>query len=350
MVVVTRILRVLFACFIGLSGAAMSDAVSAKETLRMLTWPGYADAEIVAEFERRLGVAVEVSYVNSDDELWDRINRNNGAGYDVFAVNTAELQRYIDKGLTAPIDIANIPNHARQLPRFQNLAAIPGVVRKEKVHAVPYTYSEMGLIYNRKIVKKIPDSMSAMWDPAYRGRVLAYNTSSHNFSIAALLLGVKNPFRLDEQSFKQAARKLVDLRRNVLTFYTSPEEAVKLFLEHDVALVFANFGTQQVQALRQAGADIGYVIPREGALAWLDCWVVTRGAKDKKLAEQWINFALEKNISERLTRDHGLANTVTPFPGRKSGDRIIWLEPLEDYAKRSQLWAQIHSGDSPERF
>jgi putative spermidine/putrescine transport system substrate-binding protein len=350
MSVATKILRVFFACLIGLSGAALPDVVFARETLRILTWPGYADAGIVAEFEQRLGVTVEVSYVNSDDELWDRINRNNGAGHDVFAVNMAELQRYMDKGLTAPIDIANIPNHARQLPRFRNLASIPGVVRKGKVHAVPYTYSEMGLIYNRKTVKKIPDSMSAMWDPAYRGRVLAYNTSSHNFSIAALLTGAKDPFRLDGQAFKQAARKLVGLRRNVLTFYNSPEEAVKLFLENDIALVFANYGTQQVQALRQAGADIGYIIPQEGALAWLDCWVVTSAAKDKKLAERWIDFTLEKKVSDRLTKHHGLANTVTPFPGGKSGDRIIWLEPLEDYGRRKLLWDRIQSGDSLERF
>jgi putative spermidine/putrescine transport system substrate-binding protein len=350
MFVVTKVLRMFLTCIIAVSAVTVSDGVLAKEKLRILAWPGYADAEVVAEFERRLGVAVEVSYVNSDDELWDRIKRNNGARYDVFAVNTAELQRYIDKGLTAPIDIAHIPNHAHQLPRFQNLAAIPGVVRKGKVYAVPYTYSEMGLIYNRKTVKNIPDSMSAMWDPAYRGRVLAYNTSSHNFSVAALLMGVKNPFRLSKPELRQAARKLVDLRRNVLTFYDSPEEAVKLFLENDIALVFANYGTQQVQALRQAGADIGYIIPREGALAWLDCWVVTRGAKDKALAEQWINFTLEKKVSDRLTQQHGLANTVTPFPNSDKDARIIWLEPLEDYAKRKLLWDRITSGDSSERF
>ena len=350
MFVVTKFLRVFLLCGIALSALAMPDVAVAEEKLRILAWPGYADAEIVAEFERRLGVAVEVSYVNSDDELWDRINRNNGAGYDVFAVNTAELQRYIDRGLTAPIDIANVPNHARQLPRFQSFASIPGVVRKGKVYAIPYTYSEMGLIYNRKTVKKIPDSMSAMWNPAYRGRVLAYNTSNHNFSIAALLTGAKDPFRLDEQAFKQAARKLVGLRRNVLAFYNSPEEAVKLFLENDVALVFANYGTQQLQALRQAGADIGYIIPREGALAWLDCWVVTSAARDKSLAERWIDFTLEKKASDRLTTHHGLANTVTPFPGGNSGDRIIWLEPLEDYGKRKLLWDRIHSGDSLERF
>jgi putative spermidine/putrescine transport system substrate-binding protein len=79
--------------------------------------------------------------------------------------------------------------------------------------------------------------------------------------------------------------RLIAVRRNVLTFYSLPEESVQLFREHKVALLFANYGTQQVQQLKKAGADIGYTIPKEGALAWLDCWTVTRGAKNKLLAE-----------------------------------------------------------------
>lgn len=330
---------------IGLGGPA-----AAKEHLRILTWPGYADPDLVAEFERRTGVRVQVSFVNSDDELWDKISRRKGADYDVFAVNTAELQRYLDANLAQPIDLRRILNQTRQLPRFRKLEAIPGIVRDGRVYAIPYTYSEMGLIYNRKLVKQAPQSIAALWDPAYRGRVLVHNTSNHNFSLAALLLGAPNPFHLNQNEFRDAARKLVSLRRNVRTFYGSPEEAVKLYFEHDIAIVFANYGTQQLNSLQQAGADVGYVIPREGALAWLDCWVVSRGAADRATAERWIDYTLEKNVSEALTTRQGLANTITPFPDSSPKDRIIWLQPLEDFGKRNALWSRIMSGDGPEKF
>jgi putative spermidine/putrescine transport system substrate-binding protein len=320
------------------------------QVLRILAWPGYADTDVVAAFQRRHGVEVQVSYVTSDDELWDKLNRNSGADYDLFAVNTAELQRYIDGGLAVPVNLLRITNHPRQLPRFQKLGDIPGIVRNGQVYAIPYTYSEMGLIYNRKLVQQPPQSLAVMWDPAYRGRVLAHNTSNHNFSIAALLLGARNPFRLDRDEFNAAARKLVMLRRNVRTFYSSPEEAVKLYLDNDIAIVFANYGTQQVKALQQAGADVGYVIPREGALAWLDCWVVARGVKDRDMAERWIDYTLEKKVSDALTTRHGLANTITPFPDSSAKDKIIWLQPLEDFAQRNATWNRIFSGDSLEKF
>lgn len=324
--------------------------VSAEEILRILTWPGYADEDIVRAFEKRYKVNVEVTFVTRDDDLWDNINKDSGSHFDVFAVNTAELQRYIDNDLVLPIDINNISNHKKQLPRFQNYESIPSISRDHVIYAAPYTYSEMGLIYNRKIISDPPRSMSAMWDPRFQGQVLAYNTSNHNFSVAGLLIGAKDPFQLTDKEIRQAAQLLIELRRNVLTFYTAPEESVRLFKENQVALVYANYGSQQITQLQEAGADIGYIIPDEGALAWLDCWAITKGAKNKKLAEEWINYTLEKEVSDTLTKRQGLANTVTPFPNSKSNDKIFWLEPLENYEKRKNLWDKVISGDLPETF
>lgn len=330
---------------LGLSVSALYGEVSAREQLRIVAWEGYADPEVVKTFEQRFNVDVEVTLVATDDELWDKINRNNAADYDVFAVNTAELQRYIDRGLSIPIRLSHIPNRAAQLPRFHQLAGIPGLMHRGEVYGIPYTYSEMGLIYDQKRVKNIPDSISALWDPAYRGRVLAYNGSSHNFSIAGMAIGASSPFRLDKQEYIRATAKLIELRRNVLAFYSSPQEAVKLFTENDVVVVYANYGSQQLKALRDAGAHVGYVIPREGALAWLDCWTVTRGARNRRLAEQWINYTLEKSVSERLPKLHGLASTREAFPAIQPEARFIWLEPVENSAKRKQLWDRILSGD-----
>jgi len=208
----------------------------------------------------------------------------------------------------------------------------------------------MGLIYDRKQVKEMPTSMAAMWDPQYRGRVLAYDGSTHNFTLAALLQGSKTPFRLSESDYKRAVAKLIELRRNVLTFYSQPEEAVELFREHRVALVFANYGNQQVRQLQKAGADIGYVIPREGALAWLDCWSVTRGARDRRLAEAWIDFTLEEAVSAALTERQGLANTVQADSSAAPSSKIIWLQPVEDSLRRAALWSRIVSGDRPGKF
>jgi putative spermidine/putrescine transport system substrate-binding protein len=340
-------LRQALATLVSVAAVLFTSAAHADETLRVLAWPGYADPDIVKVFEQRHKVSVQVTIVGSDENLWERVSANRGIDFDVFAVNTAELKRYIDAGLSVPLTLANVPNVAQQQARFRDRSAIPNIARGADVFAVPYTYSEMGIIYDRKQVAEPPTSITALWDPRYKGRVLAFDTGGHNFSIGALALGKPNPFQLDEASYKEVTAHLIALRRNVLTFYSLPEESVQLFRDHKVALLFANYGTQQVQQLTKAGADIGYVIPKEGALAWLDCWTLTRGAKNKALAEAWIDYMLEKPVGRALVERQGLANTVDSSPSTDRSNKIIWLEPVEDAGRRSAIWAHIISGDRP---
>lgn len=333
-------------CLPALAPLLPAHASTSGPVLRVLAWPGYADKDVVEAFEQQHEVRVELTVVDSDDALW--LHMQAGRDIDVFAVNTAELQRYIQAGMALPLDLSRIANVQRQQPLFRAGAAIPGLSRNGRRYAVPYTYSGMGLIYNRKLVSAPPDSIQALWDPRYRGQVLAFDASSHNFCLAAMALG-RPPFRLSHADWRPVLQKLIALRRNVLTFYNQPEEAVELFRSNPVALVFANYGSQQVRALRDAGADIGYVIPREGALAWLDGWVIHSASLQRGLAEAWINFTLSPAVSRLLTERHGLANTLD-HAAEEEAERLVWLEPVEDAERRARLWARVRSGDRLEHF
>src|SRR5437773_11467679 len=77
----------------------------AKE-LRILAWQGYADPDWVKAFEAQYKVDVNVVFIGTDDEIWAKIKGSEGKDFDLFAVNTAQLQRYLDLGLVAPYDLA----------------------------------------------------------------------------------------------------------------------------------------------------------------------------------------------------------------------------------------------------
>lgn len=318
---------------------------AAERTLRVLAWPGYADADVVQAFERREGVRVEVSFIDSDDALWQRMSADQGRAFDVFAVNTAELQRYIAAGLVSGVDPQRMPRRAAQLPRFRDLHTVPGLVHGGTAYAIPYTYAEMGLIHDRRQLPQAPTSIAALWDAKWRGKVLAYNGGVHSFSLAALAMRLPNPFKLRTTDWPPVVGQLIALRRNVLGFYTQPDESVRLFKERGAALMFANYGSQQVKLLEAAGVDVGYVVPREGALAWLDCWAISAGAQGHALATRWIDYLLEPEPSAVLTQRQGLANTVTLSPFHRPDAKLHWLEPVEDTQRRTRLWDRIVSGD-----
>ncbi|HZZ05692.1 ABC transporter substrate-binding protein [Paraburkholderia sp.] len=342
----TLLINAAFCC----SLLSSAPVMAADQVLRVLAWPGYADADVVKTFEARFHAKVEVTLVDSDEALWARMHVQGAPPFDVLAANTAEIERYTRANLLAPLDLASLPNTKKQLPRFQALSSIEGLTSAGNVYAIPFTYSSMGLIYDRKQIAVAPRSMRELWNPRYRGKVLDFNSAQHNFSFTALALGYPHPFQLDAVQMRVIAHKLVDLRRNLLTYYKLPEEATAFFIQHKVALMFGNYGTQQIESLRRAGADVGYVIPDEGALAWLDCWSMTRAAKDRPLALAWINYMLEPDVSALLTQRQGLANTLTAPAENSDNAHIVWIGPVEDIQRREDLWKRIVSGDRSERF
>ena len=64
---------------------ALSGTACAAEVLRVLSWPGYADADVVQAFEAHTGARVEVTLVDSDETLWQKVTAHDAADYDVFS-------------------------------------------------------------------------------------------------------------------------------------------------------------------------------------------------------------------------------------------------------------------------
>jgi len=324
-----------------------SATPAATETLRVLAWPGYVEPEVIAEFRKAHDVDIELTIVDNDDSLLEKMRSRAGGDFDLVAANTAEIARYAAAGWLQAIDSARIPARASQAARFRDLHQLPGIVHDGKLYGIPFTYAEMGLIYDRKQFATPPDSLAALWDPRYRHRVLAFNGSTHNFSLAAMRLGLPSPFHLGDDDWPAAVDQLIALRRNVLAFYTQPEESADLFIRHKAVLMFANYGSQQIKALADHGVDAGYIVPREGALAWLDCWAIARGARDPALAHAFINHLLGNTASRLLESRQGLSSTRhVATTGNER--RLYWLEPVEDGERRTRLWQRIVSGDRRE--
>lgn len=324
-----------------LAAGQQAIGTSAAEELRILAWEGYADDDWVKEFEAESGADVSVVFIGTDDEIWAKIKGSEGKDFDLFAINTAQLQRYINAGLTTPFDLDAIPNLKDALPRFRDLAKVEGVMRDGKVYAIPYAFDSIGLIYDTDKVTTPPTSMDILWDPKYKGKTLVYDNGEHNFSFTALTLGVADPFHLSDEQMAQVKAKLIDLKHNALTFYTTADEALQIYQNNDVALIWANYGQQQMTAMKEAGAHVAYVNPKEGALAWLDTWALTSGVKNKALAEKWVNFVLQHKISGALSERTGFGNAAVPTASANEGDKMIWLDFVEDPLKRTDLWNEV---------
>jgi len=198
---------------------------------------------------------------------------------------------------------------------------------------------------HRREQHKNPLANRALVWPLDAGHATASAGLRGHVTDAELALGISNPFQLADNPWPAVVNQLIALWRHALGFYSQPDESAALFRQSGAALMLANYGSQQLQLLRAAGADVGYAIPEEGALAWLETGAITRQTKNTALAHAWINYLLKAAPSQALEMRQGLANTITEPSQLRPTDRLVWLQPVEDRVRRQELWERIYSGD-----
>ena len=104
---------------LGLAALLLSLPALATPPLRILSWPGYADEDLVAAFEQRYQHPVEVTLVHSDEQLRRQFNRQQGRYFDLIAANTAELQALHAQQRLLALPLQQLPNRLRQQRRFR---------------------------------------------------------------------------------------------------------------------------------------------------------------------------------------------------------------------------------------
>jgi putative spermidine/putrescine transport system substrate-binding protein len=316
---------------------------ASAETLRILTWEGYADADYIKEFEAETGATVQATFVGDDAEIWAKVRGSNGEDADIITTNVGQLQRYVDSGLLAPIDMDKLPNQAQALERFRDLSKIPGVVHDNKPYMIPFYYGAYLLAYNPDMVDEAPTSWNVLWDPKYKGMVLTHDSYEYNFTIAAIMDGVKDPYHLSEEQLQKYKEKEIELKRQLLAYYSFSDEAVQMYKNNDIAVMVAGYGKQMVKAIRDSGAKVEAVFPKEGAPVWLDAMAITKGATPERaeLAHKWINFILSKKIAQAMVDRNNQGSTIIDTDVLSANDKVFWVKSVEDPTRRSDLWNEI---------
>ncbi|MEI9402536.1 ABC transporter substrate-binding protein [Mesorhizobium argentiipisi] len=320
---------------------SLSPVQAATKTLRILTWEGYADDQWVKGFEQKTGAKVEVTYVGSIDEIFAKLTATKGADYDVVAIETSSYKRLVGEHLVSPIDLSKIPNASNLSPAFKNVSAI---VFDGKPYAIPYAWGSIPLIYDKTAYPQAPDSWNVMWDPKNVGAVMTMDEAENNIVVAALVLGFKDPFNLTDEQFAKVKEKLIAEKKNLATLYSGFDDGASIFAQGGVKLMMSQ-GEPQLILANKKGANAALTIPKEGAIGWIDCWMISAGAQDVDLAYQWIDYMLQKDVGKYLSEKTGYGNTTDEDSNKSIGmtyaDRLVWLQAPEDYAKRNDIWNAV---------
>lgn len=304
-----RTFNALFASAIGtgvFALAAPGRAFAAASEITVLNWKGYGTDEAFAikDFAAKTGIAVKHDYFNSEPEMLTKLRTNPGA-YDVVLINSARTQQAQSEGFLEAIDFDAVANAKDLSP---SLKGNPNLQAGGKSYGVAWVWGMNSLAVRHG---KVPDAQSwaIFTDPKYAGRLALLDDSTTAIGIGALLTGqdINNP-----KDLNAVVAALKAMKPNVKLLWSSEDQWNKAFAADafDISVYWSGAAARSVKVHK---LPVDFIVPKEGAIGWLDGLSVPASSSKKQAALQFINYMIDPTFYVTWATQAGApasANTV----------------------------------------
>jgi putrescine transport system substrate-binding protein len=315
-----------------------------EKVLNIYSWIDYIAPDTVANFEKETGIKVRYATYDNNEVLETKLLTGH-TDYDVVIPTENFFDRQLRAGVYRKLDKAALPNLANADPDIMRRLAIhdPG-----NQYAVPYMWTTTGLGYNVDLVRARlgavpPDSWALLLDPRNAAKlqdcgITIVDSPLDVFESAIIYLG-RDPGKLDPADVAAASEVLRKIRPFVR--YIDPAQYIGDLASGSVCLSLGWSGDVE-QARGRAkeastGANIAYLVPREGALMTVDMMAIPADAPHPRNAQVWINYLMRPDVIAGITNSIRYPNgnsASLPFvdAGIKSDESIY-----PDAATRARL-------------
>lgn len=268
-------------------------------TLNILAWEGYADASFTKEFEEKYGVTVKGTYFGSSDELVSKLQSGGGSSYDLITPSSDVAGYIVESGLVEPIDVDQLSAWKSLSPVLKDMK---DVQKDGKIYGMPFTWGPDYLIYDADVIKETPTSWDLFMKPEYKGKIALYDDISTIY-LAAQMLGYDKTdqsvlYNMTEEQLAACKAKLIAMKPQVRKNWASAGELDNLFKNKEIV---AAVGWPLTPAnLNKQGMNIKSVIPKEGATGWIDRLMIVKDAKNKQLAQLWLDYISQPKVMAQV--------------------------------------------------
>lgn len=312
----------------------------------------------------------------SENETLETKLATGSSGYDVvFPSARPFAQRQVAGGLLAELDKAALTNWQHlDTDILKGLEDIdPG-----NTHVVPYMWGTTGLGINVDKVREALgdgaplDSWALLFDPANAAKlarcgITVLDDEQEAFAAALIWLG-RDPNEPSAENIEAVRGVYTAIRPHIRNFNNA--EYKDALANGDVCVAMGYSGDVgqardvAVEAAEKAGRpvpDIRYVIPKEGAVRWMDVMAIPRDAPHKANAMAFINYLLQPQVIADVSNVVAYANPnkdatalVNPeisgdagvYPPADVRAKLVDPRALPDAEQRLRVraWTAIKSG------
>lgn len=261
-------------------------------TLNVSNWGEYLSIndpeslDVNRAFEKLTGVKVNYKTIETNEAMYSKL-KGSGADYDIVIPSDYMISKMIEENMLQKLDFNNIPNIKLIDDKFKN----PEYDTTNE-YSVPYMWGIVGIVYNKKMVSDPVDSWSMLWEEKYKNNILMFDNPRDAFGLTAKKLGFSlNTTNSDE--LKQISEELKK-QKPLVQAYVMDQIFDKM--EKGSSAVGVYYGGD-ILTMMENNPDLDYVIPKEGTNRFVDAMCIPSTAKNKEVAEMYINFLCETQVA-----------------------------------------------------
>jgi len=303
----------------GLGAAAPGAAFAQDRTLNYFTWSSWGERPFLDDAKKRLNLDLRPTFYSSSDEMMAKLRGGGTKLYDMVVPVQSYVAPSARAGLIEPLDPARMTNVKTHFAEFQNS---PQWSFQGKLYGIPFAWGANAIAFNRAVTGEI-DSMDALFDPKWKGRIALRDEPEDSMGLAALKLGIKEPYSMGEREL-QEVKKLLIAQKPLLRAYWKNIADVQNMLASGEVVVAWTFLTL-VEPLRKSGMDVGWVWPKEGALGWSEAVAAVKGTRKLDLVTEYANFSISPEYGEMMARYLGYAPASRAAVERLEPDLVTRL-------------------------
>jgi len=208
---------------------------------------------------------------------------------DIQALAATDIPEMVEAETLEKLDLSKLKN-AKNLIKTFSIAESP--------YFSPHIYSGKVVLYNPKLIKKVPTGIADLWDPANQGKVGVIDIQHvYTTMAAALVAGGKTG------DFEKAKKALLDLKKLKPRIYPSNEALAQALQTEEIGLCIM-WKARAVQ-WQNAGIKIETVAPKEGIITYVSGFTVPKNAPNKAGAYAFLDAAMEPSAQEAFAVDMG---------------------------------------------
>ena len=311
----------------GCGGGAKEETKGDSKEVNLLIWTEYIPDSVIASFEEKTGIKVNMTTYPSADEMLAKVQSSKAGTYDLIVCPENYAPIFSGEGLVEELDktkITNIGNLDSTLLGREN--------DKENKYSLPYMFASAVIAVNTDVITDDITSYADLLNPAYEDKIVAIEDTRAMYAMAAMATGYGANDTSDE-ALAAVEGYWTELFKNIHIFDGASPKTAMINGECPIGIIY---GAEALLAQQEVPA-IKCIYPAEGVYMGADCMMISAEATNKDNGYLLLDYILDAEASANISKEFPYINpnaAALEILGADFSENII-TNPPADAKERS---------------